>query len=232
MLTYYPTEAFAQKSGMSYEDLKDFYFNSLFVDYKKMEKNGAMLEKAIDNADEIRIVGEKTDLTMSVKGRFAENACGHVNLPDGEVFCAPLKNSVNGIIYFDLPNPRGGVDVVGAILEVKNGKVVNATAEQGEETLLSALDTDAGSRCFGELGLGLNYGIDKPMRNTLFDEKIGGTIHMALGSSYKGKRGGAVTGGNKAGIHWDMVKDMRKKGSKIYFDGKLVFRDGKWILGR
>lgn len=229
VLTYYPTEAMAQKSGMSTDDMRDFYFNSVFVDYKKMQKNGEKLEKMIDDADEIRIVGEKTDLTMSVKGRLAENACGRVNLPDGEVFCAPIKNSVNGTIYFDLPNSRSGVDVIGALLEVKNGKVITASAEQGEEILLSALATDAGSKYFGELGLGLNYGIDRPMRNTLFDEKIGGTIHMALGSSYTTKRGGAVTGGNKAGIHWDMVKDMRKKGSEIYLDGKLRFKNGKWL---
>lgn len=229
VLTYYPTEAMAQLSGMTMTELVTFYFNSVLVDYKAIEKRGEKVRKIMDEGSEVRIVGEKTDIKMSIKGRFADNCAGDRNIPDGEVFLAPIQKTVEGKVYFDLPNFKDGVDVLGALLEVKNGKVVSATATQGEDVLLANLDTDEGARYFGELGLGQNYGIIKPMRNTLFDEKIGGTIHMALGRAYEELKGGAPDGGNKSAIHWDLVKDMRKKGSKIFVDGKVVFEDGKWL---
>ncbi|MCK9368871.1 aminopeptidase [Candidatus Dojkabacteria bacterium] len=229
VLTYYPTPALAMQCGMSFSQFTDFYFNATLVDYKKMEKSGEKILKLLDKGKAVRVVGEGTDIKMSIDGRLADNAAGDKNIPDGEVFIAPVRKTVQGEILFDLPNFKDGVDVVNAKLIIKDGKVVKASATAGEDVLLSNLDTDAGARYFGELGIGLNYGITRPMRTTLFDEKIGGTIHMALGNSYEDERGGALTGGNKSAIHWDMVKDMRKKGSKIYIDDKLVFEEGKWL---
>jgi aminopeptidase len=230
VLTYYPTPGLAQQSGMSYNQLVDFYFSATLVDYKKMQKQAKKVSDVMDKGKEVRIVGEKTDITLDITGRLAEAASGDRNVPDGEVFLAPVHKKTEGVVFFDLPNYRDGVDVVGARLVFKKGKVVEATAEQGEDVLLNALDTDRGSRYLGELGLGVNYGITKPMRNTLFDEKIGGTVHMAVGKSYTEKRGGAPKDPNKSAVHWDLVKDMRKKGSEIYVDGKLVFKNGKWLV--
>jgi aminopeptidase len=229
VLTYYPTHALAQQSGMSYQDFIDFYFDSTVVDYSMMESNGQKIRDLIDKGSNVHIVGEQTDLRIGISGRLANNAAGLKNIPDGEVYVAPLKYEIEGTIFFDLPNFKDGVDVVGALLQIEKGKVIKASAQQGENILLNNLDTDEGSKYFGELGIGLNYGINKPMRNTLFDEKIGGTIHMALGRSYEEERGGALKDGNVSAIHWDMVKDMRKPGSKIFVDDKLAFEDGKWL---
>lgn len=214
---------------MSYQDFIDFYFDSTVVDYSMMESNGQKIRDLIDKGSNVHIVGEQTDLRIGISGRLANNAAGLKNIPDGEVYVAPLKYEIEGTIFFDLPNFKDGVDVVGALLQIENGKVIKASAQQGENILLNNLDTDEGSKYFGELGIGLNYGINKPMRNTLFDEKIGGTIHMALGRSYEEERGGALKDGNVSAIHWDMVKDMRKPGSKIFVDDKLAFEDGKWL---
>ena len=230
ILTYYPTPSMAQQAGISEETLKDFYFNACLVDYKKMKAYGDKIMKIMDKAKVVHLVGEKTDLYINVEGNLAENAYGKANMPDGEVYIAPVYQKTEGYIYYDLPNYKDGVDVTGIYLEFKKGKVVKASAEQGEAVLKRMLSTDKGARYLGELGLGINYGITKPMRNTLFDEKIGGTIHTALGKAYKSKRGGAPKGGNESAIHWDIVKDMRKKGSYIEVDGKVVFKEGKWLV--
>ncbi|GAB4161585.1 MAG: aminopeptidase [Candidatus Dojkabacteria bacterium] len=229
VLTYYPTQGMAQRSGMSYQELLDFYFNACLVDYKVMEKNGRALEKLMDKAKVVRIVGDHTDLTINVEGHLAKNACGQRNIPDGEVFMAPVWDKTEGHIYYDLPFYKSGAVINGAYLEFKNGKVVNATAEVGESALLAGLETDKGARYLGELGLGLNYKVKKVMGNTLFDEKIGGTVHVTLGASYIDERGGAPKNPNKSAIHWDMIKDMRKPGSYIEVDGKVVFKEGKWL---
>lgn len=229
VLTYYPTPAFAQQSGLRYDEFVDFYFDATLIDYKEMYKRGKKVGDIMDAGNQVRIVGEKTDITLDITGRLAEVAAGTRNVPDGEVYLAPVHENTQGEVYFDLPNYRDGVDVVGALLTFKDGKVIKASAEQGEDILLNALDTDEGSRFLGELGLGVNYGVTKPMRNTLFDEKIGGTVHMAIGKAYKSKRGGAPKGANISAVHWDLVKDMRKKGSQIFVDGKKVFQDGKWL---
>lgn len=230
VLTYYPTQSMAEKAGMSMMALEDFYFDACLVDYKEMYKRGRKIEKIIDDAKSVRIIGEQTDLTLDVTGRFGDAACGNRNVPDGEVFCAPVHQKTQGHIFYDLPFSKGGTDILGAYLEFKDGKVVKATAQQGEDILLNGLDTDEGARYLGELGLGLNYGITQVMRNTLFDEKIGGTVHVTLGKSYKEKRGGAPKGGNESAIHWDLVKDMRKPGSKIEVDGKVMFKNGRWLV--
>ncbi len=230
ILTYYPTPALAQQAGMSEEELTNFYFKACLIDYKKMKRQGDKVAKIMDRAKVVHIVGEKTDLYINIEGRLAENAYGKRNIPDGEVFLAPVYQKTKGYIYYDLINYKDGVDVKGVYLEFEKGKVIKSKAEQGEEVLNRILNTDKGARYLGELGLGLNYGITKPMRNTLFDEKIGGTVHVTLGKAYKSKRGGAPKGGNKSAIHWDLVKDMRKKGSYIEVDGQIVFKEGKWLI--
>jgi len=219
VLTYYPTPAMAQQAGVAYDWLVDFYYQACVVDYQAMKKKLKELEKILDEAKEIKIVGKKTDLEFSVEGRLAKACYGKRNIPDGEVFLCPIEDSVQGEIYFDLPTTAYGREVRGIYLKVKDGKVVKAEADVGQEGLDKMLATDEGAKSFGEFAIGTNPGITQAMKNTLFDEKIGGTIHMALGRAYKEDRGG---GENESSIHWDLVKDMRLEGSKILVDGKEV----------
>lgn len=224
VLTYYPSTGMAQEAGVSLDWLTDFYYESALVDYGKMKKNLKKLEKILDEGNEIRVIGKDTDLRFSIKGRMACACYGERNIPDGEVFLAPLHKTLEGKVYFDFPSMALGREVRGVRLEFKKGKVVNASAEHGDETLQKMLETDEGARYVGEFAIGANYNIVDPMKNTLFDEKIGGTIHMALGRAYKEKRGG---GTNESAIHWDIVKNMREKGSKVEVDGKVVLESGK-----
>ena len=231
VLTYYPTLAMAQQAGMSLSELEDFFFSSTLVDYEAMRINGEKIAKLIDDTKEIHIIGDKTDLYLDITGRLACNGCGYINIPDGEVFCAPVHQKTHGYIYYDLPFSKSNEEINGAYLEFEKGKVVKATAESGEQALLDGLATDEGASYLGELGLGINYGIDRVMKNTLFDEKIGGTVHVTLGAAYESERGGAPDNmRNKSAIHWDLVKDMRKPGSIIEADGKIVFKEGKWLV--
>lgn len=231
VLTYYPTSGMAQQAGMSTQELFDFYFESVLVDYEAMEADGLKIRGVLDKAKEIRLVGERTDLLINVEDRLFSNSSGTHNVPDGEVFAAPQHLRTEGHIYYDVPFSRPKGEIHGAYLEFEQGKVVKATAEAGEDFLLETLDSDEGARYLGELGIGLNYGIDTPMKSTLFDEKMGGTVHVTLGRAYEYDRGGAPEGErNESVIHWDLVKDMRKPGSKIYVDGELKFEDGQWRI--
>jgi len=229
ILTDYPTPAMAQEAGVSLDWLMDFYYRACLVDYEKMKKQLIKIEKILDKGKRVRIIGEKTDLSFSIEGRLAQAAYGERNIPDGEVFLAPLHLTTEGYIYFDMPSSIYSSDVSGIYLEFKKGKVVKARANIGNESLQKIIETDNGARYLGELGIGANYEIKNAMKNTLFDEKIGGTIHLALGRSYKEKHGGAPQGGNESAIHWDIVKDMRKKGSVLYVDGKPLLKEGKLI---
>lgn len=217
ILTYYPTPAMAQQAGVAYDWLVDFYYRACLVDYQKMKRKLKQLEKILDQGEKVRVLGEKTDLTFSIKGRLAQACFGERNIPDGEVYLCPVETTVEGKIYFDLPTVRLGREVRGIYLEFKKGKVVKAEAEVGQEVLEKMLATDAGARRVGEFALGANENITQVMKNTLFDEKIAGTIHLALGRAYKEKRGG---GENQSAIHWDLVKTMRGRGGKILVDGK------------
>ena len=228
VLTYYPTPGMAQEAGMSLDELSEFYFRACLVDYKKMERELKALEKIMDKGSEIRVIGKETDLTVNVKGRLAQACFGERNIPDGECFLAPVTDGVEGEVFFDLPTLAYGQEVAGIHLEFKSGKVVNAAAARGESALLKMLATDEGARYLGEFAIGANYMIKNAMLNTLFDEKIGGTIHMALGRAYREKRGG---GENESAIHWDIVKDMRLPGSVLFIDGTVVLREGKLLLG-
>ncbi|MBN1617798.1 aminopeptidase [Candidatus Dojkabacteria bacterium] len=227
VLTYYPTNAMAQNANKSYEEMLDFYFKSVLVDYDKMEKEQSKLEKIIDNGNEVHIVGEKTDLTLSIKGRTAKKCFGERNIPDGEVFTGPVENKTQGHIYFEFPGVYSGKEVYGIYLEFKDGKVIKYECNSNQEDLDSILGTDEGALRLGEFSFGTNYGITEHMKETLFDEKIGGTIHLALGMSYDDEKG---WGKNQSAIHWDIVKDTRRKGSFVEVDGKKVLVNGKFNI--
>ena len=227
VLTYYPTHSLAQTAGLSLEELREIYFKACLQDWKKIKKQLLKIKSLLDNAPKVEVKGEKTHLTFSLTGRFACAAAGEYNMPDGEVFAAPNEDSVEGEIFFDLPSLYQGKIVEKVFLVFKKGQVVKATAERGEEVLKAALATDAGARRLGEFALGANFGISRVMLNTLFDEKIGGTIHLALGNAYPEKEGG---GRNHSAIHWDLVKDMRKKGSLVSVNGRPLLKEGRFLL--
>lgn len=224
VLTNYPVEAFAQDACMSLEEYEDFLFDAVLVDYKKMDQEMNKIINVFDAANSIRIVGLDTDLTFSIQGRRGTKCSGKNNVPDGEVFYAPVTNSANGQIYYEFPAIRYGSQVDGVRLEFKDGKIVNAKADRNERFLNQMLDTDEGSRYLGEFGIGLNYGIKKFIKNILFDEKIGGTIHLAAGNAYEGSGGD-----NRSALHWDMIKELRDIG-EIYADGKLVQKNGIYLF--
>jgi aminopeptidase len=170
----------------------------------------------------VRIVGERTDLTLSVEGRRFVNGDGRHNMPCGEVFTGPVEDSANGEIYFGVPVAVAGREVLGVRLRFEEGRVVEASAEKGEEYLRSMLAADRGARYLGELGIGTNYGITRATKNILFDEKLGGTVHLAVGRSYE------QTGGrNDSSVHWDLICDLRE-GGEFYADGDLIERDGRF----
>jgi aminopeptidase len=178
-----------------------------------------------DAARDVRIVGSGTDLTLSLEGRRGAVDDGHVNMPGGEVFYSPVEDSAEGFVEFsEFPAVYYGREVTGARFEFERGRIVDATARTGEEFLLKTLDTDDGARRLGELGIGCNPGIQRYMKNVAFDEKIDGTIHLALGNSY------TFTGGrNSSSIHWDIVKDLRTGGA-LYVDGQVVQENGNWLI--
>jgi len=219
----YPSDSLAQEAEMSTEEFEDFVYGACLQDWEEKTKE---LDKAVNimnNGKLIRIIGEDTDVSFSNEGRKFIKGDGRHNMPDGEIFTAPVEKSVNGYIKFSYPAIRGGREVSGVRLVFKDGKIVEFSAEKNEDYLSKMVDTDEGSRHLGEVGIGLNYGITKHIKNILFDEKIGGTIHMAIGSAY------AECGGvNKSAVHWDIIKDMRRSG-KIFVDGKLVYENGEFL---
>jgi aminopeptidase len=224
VVTNFPCNAFAQEAEMSLEEYEDFLFDAALVDYQKMDEDMNKVLAVFDRAETVRIVGRETDLTFSIKGRVGKKCSGQNNIPDGEVFYAPITDSANGYIYYEFPPMRYGVQVDGVRLQFKDGKIVSAKADKNEDFLNKMLDTDEGARYLGEFGIGLNYGIKKFIKNILFDEKIGGTIHLAAGNAYDGSGGD-----NKSLVHWDMIKELRDCG-EIYADGKLVQKNGVYIF--
>ena len=224
VIFYYPTGALAQEAGMSLEEFSDFVFGSVLVDYKKMSKSQEKLKKMIDKGKKIRIVTKNTDITFNIAGRKGIKCDGQYNLPDGEVFTSPVENSAEGVVEFSYPTLIQGKELEGIRLEFKKGRVVKATATKNADFLRKVLETDKGSKYVGEVGIGVNYKIKQFVKNTLFDEKIGGTIHIALGKSYK-----EAGGKNESAIHWDIITSMRN-GGRLYIDKKLVQKDGKFLI--
>ncbi|MBA4492875.1 aminopeptidase [Paenactinomyces guangxiensis] len=222
----YPNPSMAQKANMSTEAFEDFFFNVCNVDYESMGKAMEPLVKRMEQTDEVRIVGPGTDLTFSIKGIPVNKCAGENNIPDGEVFTAPVRDSVNGVITFNTPTVYHGFAFENVRLEFKDGKIVQATANHTER-LNQIFDTDEGARYVGEFSLGVNPNIHHPMKETLFDEKINGSFHFTPGAAYED-----ADNGNRSSIHWDMVSIQRTDygGGEIYFDGKLVRKDGLFVV--
>ncbi|HYN91964.1 MAG TPA: aminopeptidase [Thermoleophilaceae bacterium] len=230
-LTLFPTHAYAGEAGMSLGDYEDFYYAAcLALDgepvtaWQRQSDQVRRLADWVQGREEVRIRAEGTDITLGVAGRNWIPCVGEHNMPDGEFFTGPVEDSVNGEIAFSFPASYGGRTVSGVRLRFEDGKVVDASAAEGEEFLLEMLDTDAGARHLGELGIGTNYGIATATKEILLDEKMGGTVHMAIGMSYP-ESGGT----NSSAVHWDMVCDLRQGGS-ITVDGEELQRDGKFLV--
>ncbi|NLZ49425.1 MAG: aminopeptidase [Clostridiales bacterium] len=228
--TMFPTHAEAQEASMSLSDYEDFVYGAGLLDaedpvaeWKRISAEQDRWIKYLNSKKEIHFVSEGTDIKARIEGRKWINCDGRVNFPDGEIFTSPIEDSVEGYVTFSYPSIYMGQAVEGIRLEVKKGKVVKAEAKGGEELLKSLLATDEGASYFGEVAIGTNYGIKKFTRNILFDEKIGGTFHMAIGDSFP-----EAGGKNKSSLHWDMICDMRN-GGKIYADGELFYENGQFI---
>ncbi|HPK09763.1 MAG TPA: aminopeptidase [Saprospiraceae bacterium] len=229
-LCQYPTQASAQEASMSLEEYQHFVFNAckLYEDdpraaWEELGKNQQRIVDYLNQCNEIRYSNAKTDIKFSVKNRLWINSDGKNNMPSGEVFTGPIEDSVNGVVHFDYPAIYKGHDVQDITLWVENGEVVRWDASRGMDILNEVFSIE-GARKFGEVAIGTNYGIQQSTKNILFDEKIGGSIHMAVGQSY------IQTGGkNQSVVHWDMISNM-KDGGEIHADGKLIYKDGKFLI--
>ena len=227
----FPTNALAQEANMSLDEYKQFLIKACYLHlddpvgkWREIGENQEKIAQYLNTKSEIRITGEKTDITFNVKGRIWKSCAGEYNFPDGEVYTSPVENSANGQIYFDFPQIYRGNEAQKVLLTLKDGKIIDAKADKGEEFLINMLDMDEGSRFVGEIAIGTNDMIQDVTGNILFDEKIGGSIHMAVGASYPD------TGGkNVSGLHWDLIKNM-KNGGEIYADNILIYKDGKFII--
>jgi len=229
-VSIWPTAALAQQARMGERDYAGFVRRALFLDEpdpigarRALSERQAALVQRLAPAREVRIESDRTDLRVSVAGRGWINSDGRRNMPSGEVFTGPVERSANGQIRFDVPSSKQGADVAGVELTFSDGEVVSARADQGDEQLQAALATDEGARRLGELGIGTNRGIDRATGSTLLDEKIAGTIHLALGRSYP------ETGGeNGSVIHWDLIRDLRG-GGRVSVDGEVLIEDGVFV---
>jgi aminopeptidase len=222
----YPTSSMAQLASMSTETFEDFYFNVCNLDYNKMSEAMDSLVSLMNKTDKVQIKGPGTDLTFSIKDIPAIKCAGQHNIPDGEVFTAPVRNSVNGTIIYNTPSPYQGFNFEKVTLEFKDGKIINATANNTER-INKIFDTDEGARYIGEFAIGVNPYILEPMKDILFDEKIAGSFHFTPGQSYD-----EAPNGNDSSIHWDMVCIQRPEygGGEIYFDDVLIRKDGLFVL--
>jgi aminopeptidase len=228
--TLWPTPALATQAGMSEDGYAAFVQRALFLDqpdparsWGELRAFQAELIQRLAHADQLRLEADGTDLTLSVKGRTWVNSDGRRNMPSGEVFTGPLEASANGTVRFTVRSAPSGVDVEGVELTFRDGEVVEARAATGDDYLQAALKTDDGATRLGEIGIGTNFGIDRPTGTILFDEKIGGTVHLALGRSYP------ETGGkNVSALHWDLICDLRQGGT-LTADGELVQANGRFV---
>jgi len=230
-ITYFPTASGAMEANMSLTEYEDFVFSACFVDkedpieeWKKLKENQQRIVDFLMKKDNIRIIANDTDLSLKVGGRTWVNSCGTTNMPSGEVFTGPVENSLNGQIRYTFPAIRSGTQVEDIRLTFENGRVVKAEAKQGLDYLNALISMDEGSCYAGEFAFGTNYGIGCFTNNMLYDEKIGGTIHIALGAAYP-----STGSKNESGLHWDMLCDMRE-GGEVYADSELIYKNGKFIF--
>ncbi len=224
VLVRVPNESLAQQAEMSLDEMITFFFNATLRDWEQEARYYKELQRVFQAAGTVRIIGKDTDLTFSTKGRIYEVADGHFNMPDGEIFTAPVDDSAEGVITFEFPGVYFGQQVRGIRLEFSKGEVIRATSESNQDLLRELLKMDEGARRIGEFGVGVNFGIDRFCYDILYDEKIGGTIHIALGRAYK-----ECGGVNQSALHWDLIKDLREEGA-IYLDGRKVFENGHFLV--
>lgn len=227
----FPTSAMAQEAGMGIREYEDFTYSACHVDepnpleaWRTISQKQAKLVEIFNKVEKLRIVGEDTDLSLSVKGRTWMNCDGHVNMPDGEICTSPVKESVNGSIRFTYPGIFQGKEVEDIKLIFQDGNVVEATAAKGEDLLTALLKVDDGVKMTGEIAIGTNESIHRFTNNILFDEKLGHTIHLALGSAIP-----MCGGKNQSAIHWDLIKDMQE-GGQVYADEKIIYEEGKFLI--
>ncbi len=230
-LTLYPTQSFAQDANMSLTEFEEFVFNACFLNdadpaakWKELSEQQQRLVEWLKGRKKVHILGDGTDLTLSIQDRIFINSDGKRNFPSGEFFTGPIENSANGVIQYEIPTTYDGRAVEGIRLVFRDGKVIEASARQGQEVLQHMLDIDEGARYLGEFAFGNNLRINRGIKNILFDEKIGGTVHLALGSSYP------ETGGvNHSALHWDMICDLRTSG-EVWVDDILFLKNGKILV--
>ena len=222
----YPTPGLAQEAGMSTDEFADFLYGACLRDWDAERERMQRYADRFDTAEEVRIAGTETDIRLSIAGRSMKVDAGGANIPGGEFFGCPVEDSAEGTIAFtEFPAVYGGREMSGIRLRFEGGRVVDASAETNEDYLLETLDSDEGARRLGELGIGCNPGITRYMKNTLFDEKIDGTVHLALGNGMPD-----IGGKNQSRLHWDIVKDLRMPGTRIELDGVAVQQDGAWLI--
>ena len=221
----WPTPSMAQAANLSTEAFEDFFFNVCTMDYRRMARAMVPLQKRMETADRVHLKSPGTDLRFSIKGIGAQPCVGLRNIPDGEVFSCPVKNSVNGVIQYNTPTIYSGSRFEDVRLEFKDGKIIDATSSQTKR-LNEILDTDPGARCIGEFSLGFNPYIQNPMCDILFDEKIAGSLHFTPGQAYE-----VCDNGNRSAVHWDMVLIQRPEwgGGEVWFDGELIREDGLFL---
>lgn len=222
----YPNNAMAQLANTSLEAFEDFYFDVCTLDYAKMGEAMESLVILMNKTDKVHLVGPGTDLTFSIKDIPAIKCCGDCNIPDGEVYTAPVRESMNGKISYNTPSNYNGFTYENIVFEIKNGKIINATANDTEK-INNVLDTDEGSRYFGEFAIGVNPYVTHPMKDTLFDEKIDGSFHLTPGACYED-----APNGNSSSNHWDLVMIQREDygGGEIWFDDVLIRKDGRFVI--
>jgi len=221
----WPSPSMAQAAGMSTESFEDLYFNVCTMDYRRMARAMVPLQKRMAKTDRVHLKSPGTDLTFSIKGIGAQMCRGDRNIPDGEVFSCPVKDSVNGVIQYNTPTLYAGTKFENVRLEFENGRIIRATANNTKR-LNEVLNTDSGARYVGEFSLGFNPYILNPMCDILFDEKIAGSLHFTPGQAYED-----CGNGNKSAIHWDMVLIQRKEwgGGEVWFDGELIRKNGLFL---
>ncbi len=222
-LFYYPNVASASLAQTSLEEWEDFVLDSCLLDWPKVQKLEMKFIEIMKTVKKVRIVGKETDLEVAIGGQKWRACCGQRNLPDGEVFTGPVRTKVNGHIRYNTPSHYHGQDFEWVKLWLKDGKVVQEDSNN-KKALTEILNTDAGARYFGEFAFGLNENIKKATRQILFDEKMGKSLHMALGKCYE-----ECPNGNDSAIHWDLIFRFKEAGAVLYFDGKKVFEKGKWV---
>jgi aminopeptidase len=230
-ITMFPTNAYAQDANMSLSDFEEFVYNACFLNdedpvarWRELSSQQQRLVNWLKGKRTIHVKGQDTDLTLSIEGRDFINADGKKNFPDGEFFTSPVETSANGYIRYSFPASFNGRSVEDVRLRFENGVVVEATAAQGQDYLENMLGMDEGARRLGEFAFGNNRNVDRCTKNILFDEKMGGTIHLALGNGFA-----EVGGVNTSALHWDMVCDLRQ-GSEVRVDGELFSKDGKFVV--